>query len=140
MMVGCPVLTPMANSFRRASTQLMKWGHMHILWRRIKQWAHFSVLATVVTWVLISAILLLGWVNPAGQPTAYQPTHKVLAPVTHTDPTSTAMLTSTLAAAAPGDWATYMADNGHSGFNAAENVITPATAPTLKLKWTHSAG
>src|SRR5260370_7463476 len=115
MMVGWPVLTPMENSFRRASTQvmkwghmhilrrastqLMKWGHMHILWRRIKQWAHFSVLATVVTWVLISAILLLGWVNPAGQPTAYQPTHKVLPPVPHPQPTPPPILTSTLPAA-----------------------------------------
>ena len=39
-----------------------------------------------------------------------------------------------------GDWTTYMADNGRSGFNAAETIITLATAPELKLKWTHQAG
>jgi len=142
-MVGCPVLTPVADNFREP-TQFMKWEHMHILGRWIEQWAHFSVLATLVTWVLISAILVLRWAYPAGQSTAHQPKHIVLAPITHTAPTSTPTLTPAptpaLAAPAPGDWATYMADNGHSGFNAAENIITPATAPTLKLKWTQSAG
>lgn len=33
-----------------------------------------------------------------------------------------------------------MADNGHSGFNAAETIITPETAPKLKLKWMHQTG
>jgi len=33
-----------------------------------------------------------------------------------------------------------MADNGRSGFNAVEHIITPATAPHLQLKWTHQAG
>ena len=40
----------------------------------------------------------------------------------------------------PDDWTTYMADNGRSGFNAAETIITPTTAPELKLKWTHQSG
>jgi polyvinyl alcohol dehydrogenase (cytochrome) len=39
-----------------------------------------------------------------------------------------------------GDWTTYMADNARSGFNAAETIITPETAPHLKLKWTHQSG
>jgi outer membrane protein assembly factor BamB len=33
-----------------------------------------------------------------------------------------------------------MADNGHSGFNPAENIITEASAPQLRLKWKLTAG
>lgn len=47
---------------------------------------------------------------------------------------------NTVVPAAPGDWPTYLADNGHSSFNASETLITPITAPKLKLKWTHTAG
>ncbi|HZM57252.1 MAG TPA: PQQ-binding-like beta-propeller repeat protein [Acidimicrobiales bacterium] len=43
------------------------------------------------------------------------------------------------AVAATGDWVTYGATNGRSGFNAAETVITPSTAPQLKLAWTAAA-
>jgi outer membrane protein assembly factor BamB len=42
--------------------------------------------------------------------------------------------------AASGDWPTYMADNGRSGFNPNETIINPSTAPNLKLKWIHTAG
>jgi hypothetical protein len=42
------------------------------------------------------------------------------------------------ARAASGDWTTYMADNGRSGYNPTETVINPSTAPLLKLKWIHT--
>jgi polyvinyl alcohol dehydrogenase (cytochrome) len=42
------------------------------------------------------------------------------------------------ARAASGDWTTYMADNGRSGYNPTETVINPSTAPQLKVKWTHT--
>lgn len=38
-----------------------------------------------------------------------------------------------------GDWPTYMDNNGRSGFNGAETIITPQTAPHLKLHWKHLA-
>ncbi|MHB8600544.1 MAG: outer membrane protein assembly factor BamB family protein [Ktedonobacteraceae bacterium] len=44
------------------------------------------------------------------------------------------------ALAATGDWPTYVSDGAHDGYNSAETVINPSTAPNLKLKWTHSAG
>ena len=54
---------------------------------------------------------------------------------------SIALIPSVLAThAASGDWTTYMADNGRSGFNPNETIITPSTAPNLKLKWIHTAG
>lgn len=34
-----------------------------------------------------------------------------------------------------GDWPTYMANNGRSGFNGAETIINPKSAPNLKLHW-----
>ncbi len=37
------------------------------------------------------------------------------------------------------DWTTYQIDNGRSGDNTAETVISPSTAPKLKLHWTHTA-
>ncbi len=43
------------------------------------------------------------------------------------------------AAAASGDWTTYAATNGRSGFNAAETVITPTTTSQLHLAWTAAA-
>jgi hypothetical protein len=43
-------------------------------------------------------------------------------------------------AASSGDWPTYLRNNGHSGFNAAETIINPTTAPNLKLHWTYAAG
>jgi len=39
-----------------------------------------------------------------------------------------------------GDWTTYMANNAHTGFNATETILTPATAPKLMLQWTHPPG
>lgn len=48
------------------------------------------------------------------------------------------MICGTLADTA-GDWPTYVADTARSGFNSFETQITPATAPTLQLKWTVQA-
>src|SRR5215471_3180755 len=39
----------------------------------------------------------------------------------------------------PGDWSTYLADNGRSGYNKDETVITAATAPGLKQHWMYHA-
>ena len=50
-----------------------------------------------------------------------------------------AVVTVGPAIAANGDWTTYGATNGRSGFNAAETAITPSTAPHLKLAWTVAA-
>ena len=38
-----------------------------------------------------------------------------------------------------GDWPTFLGNEGHTSFNAAETVINPTTAPNLKLLWTHKA-
>lgn len=43
------------------------------------------------------------------------------------------------AAAAPGDWTTYMANIARNGYNAAETSITRATAHNLKVQWTMQA-
>lgn len=43
------------------------------------------------------------------------------------------------AQAASGDWTTYLNNNARTGFNAAETIINPTTAPNLKLHWTHVA-
>ena len=40
--------------------------------------------------------------------------------------------------AASGDWPALLANNGRTGFNGAETIINPTTAPNLKLHWTHS--
>jgi polyvinyl alcohol dehydrogenase (cytochrome) len=34
-----------------------------------------------------------------------------------------------------GDWPTYLGNNAHTGFNAAETIINPTTAPNLKIHW-----
>lgn len=47
---------------------------------------------------------------------------------------------NTVVSTVPGDWPTYLADNGHSGFDPDETIITPTTAPKLKVKWTYTAG
>lgn len=47
---------------------------------------------------------------------------------------------SHIAAASAGDWPMYQDDLGRSGFNAAENTITPGNASKLKLHWTNTAG
>ncbi len=41
--------------------------------------------------------------------------------------------------AASGDWTEYLGNAGKSGYNGAETVITPATAPNLALRWTASS-
>ncbi len=38
-----------------------------------------------------------------------------------------------------GDWPTYLMDNGHSGFNKEENIITRETASSLEQHWTYHA-
>lgn len=38
-----------------------------------------------------------------------------------------------------GGWSAYMGSNARTGFNASETIITPATAPHLKQRWTHQA-
>src|SRR5712692_8519674 len=43
-----------------------------------------------------------------------------------TRPIRTPIPTPELIGSQTGDWMTYMADNGRSGFNAAETLITPA--------------
>ena len=40
-------------------------------------------------------------------------------------------------AAASGDWPTYLFNNARGGFNAAETMITPKTAPNLKEDWSY---
>ncbi|HLJ32518.1 MAG TPA: PQQ-binding-like beta-propeller repeat protein [Ktedonobacteraceae bacterium] len=43
-------------------------------------------------------------------------------------------------AATTNSWSAYMGNNQRSGYNAAETIINPTSAPNLKLKWTHKAG
>ncbi|SRR5216684_2175225 len=43
-----------------------------------------------------------------------------------------------VAGATSGDWPTFLGNNARTGFNAAETIINPKTAPHLKLHWTHS--
>jgi polyvinyl alcohol dehydrogenase (cytochrome) len=50
-----------------------------------------------------------------------------------------AVVTVGSASAASGDWTTYGATNGRSGFSAAETVITPSTASQLHLTWPATA-
>jgi outer membrane protein assembly factor BamB len=38
------------------------------------------------------------------------------------------------------DWPTYQDDYGRSGFNSAETIINPSSAPRLKLHWSYKAG
>jgi polyvinyl alcohol dehydrogenase (cytochrome) len=49
------------------------------------------------------------------------------------------LVTAGPAIAASGDWPTYGATNGRSGFNAAETAITPSTASHLHVAWTAAA-
>jgi outer membrane protein assembly factor BamB len=39
-----------------------------------------------------------------------------------------------------GNWSTYLNDPGRTGYNAAETVITPSTAPKLTKLWADTAG
>jgi polyvinyl alcohol dehydrogenase (cytochrome) len=39
-----------------------------------------------------------------------------------------------------GNWPTYLNNGARTGYNSAETVITPATAPNLTQRWTDSAG
>src|SRR5215475_4095399 len=40
----------------------------------------------------------------------------------------------------PGDWPTYLSSNARTGFNGAETVVTPASAPGLRQAWVRAAG
>jgi hypothetical protein len=46
----------------------------------------------------------------------------------------------TYAAGSSSDWTTYLYSPERTGFNSAETVITPSSAPNLKLLWTATAG
>ena len=39
-----------------------------------------------------------------------------------------------------GDWSTYLNNGARTGYNGAERLITPSTAPNLTKLWTDSAG
>src|SRR5690348_13760246 len=43
-------------------------------------------------------------------------------------------------AQASGDWPTYLDNGARTGFNGAETIITPTTAPSLTLRWADHAG
>jgi polyvinyl alcohol dehydrogenase (cytochrome) len=43
-------------------------------------------------------------------------------------------------AQASGDWPTYLNNGARTGYNSAETVITPSTAPNLTQRWADSAG
>jgi polyvinyl alcohol dehydrogenase (cytochrome) len=43
-------------------------------------------------------------------------------------------------AQAPGDWPTYLDNGARTGYNGAETIITPSTAPNLTQLWTDTAG
>lgn len=42
-------------------------------------------------------------------------------------------------AATSGDWSTYLGNGSRTGFNSAETLITPSTAPNLKPLWSDSS-
>src|SRR5437868_2274863 len=42
--------------------------------------------------------------------------------------------------AAGGDWPTFLAGNERDGFNSAETIINPNSAPNLQVRWTRQAG
>jgi outer membrane protein assembly factor BamB len=49
-------------------------------------------------------------------------------------------MTRASALAAPGDWPTYLASAGHSGFTGDESMLNAGTAPFLHRAWTHQTG
>src|SRR2546427_5122435 len=44
------------------------------------------------------------------------------------------------AAGSPADWATYLHDPGHSGFNSTETTLNLSSASQLKARWSINAG
>ncbi len=108
----------------------MKIEIMPTLKRWARQWGY--LLAVVVALILISALLVFMPVYSSQRPSGHKaPAHVSLA---------TPSPTPTTTVSQSGDWKTYMADNARSGFNGAETLINPTTAPHLELKWTHTAG
>ena len=117
----------------------IKYQNLHIPGTWMRQWAYLS--GTLMTLALVLAMLVPGSVYLSDQPALHKPHVNTLLrhstahphpPVSADPPTSVVT--------AQGDWPTYMADNGRSGFNGAETIITPQTAPHLKLKWIDKAG
>jgi polyvinyl alcohol dehydrogenase (cytochrome) len=118
----------------------MKRKHTTTLGKWITYWLY--------TWVIIaiSTIFVMVFVlkpvqsfhraDQQGAPLSISLTRSPTSPTPAPTPTPTPELIGSQT----GDWTTYMADNGRSSFNAVETIITPATAPELKLKWTHQAG
>ena len=51
--------------------------------------------------------------------------------------TMSVLLRQQVARAQDGDWPTFLGNDGHTNFNSAETIINPATAPNLKLRWSH---
>src|SRR6266567_9336624 len=108
----------------------MKIEIMPTLKRWARQWGY--LLAVVVALILISALLVFMPLYSSQRPSGHKaPAHVSLA---------TPSPTPTTTVSQSGDWKTYMADNARSGFNGAETLINPTTAPHLELKWTHTAG
>ena len=114
----------------------MKREHMSTLGKWMMQWLYLWVL--IATSTLVVMVFVLKPVHSEHRSNGQLPVSVSLTGSAST-PTVAATPTPTLEpiGSQSGDWTTYMADNGRSGFNAAENIITPATAPTLKLKWTY---
>ena len=70
------------------------------------KWQRISFLVLILAFILTSTIIVLLWQRAAH------------------------------AASSSGDWPTYLNNNGRQGFNGAETIINPSSAPHLKLHWT----
>ncbi len=116
-----------------------KHGHIHTLGKWMTYWLSTWVIIAMST--LIVMVFVLKPVHSEHRPNGQLPISVSLTgSATTPTATPTPPPTPELIGSQSGDWTTYMADNGHSGFNAAENIITSTTAAGLKLKWTHQAG
>jgi len=113
----------------------MKREHAHMLRKWMMYWL-YSWAALAVSALAVVIFVL----EPAHSFHRSDPQKPISITLTNPVPTLTPSPTPTPVGSASGYWTTYMANNGRNGFNAAENIITPATAPQLKLKWTHQAG
>jgi polyvinyl alcohol dehydrogenase (cytochrome) len=51
--------------------------------------------------------------------------------------TASVLLRHQTARAQAGDWPTYLANDGHTGFNSDETIINSSTVSNLKLSWMH---
>ncbi len=116
----------------------MKRKHIPTLGKWITYWLYTWVVIAVSTIFVMVFVLKpvhsVHRTDQQGTPLSISLTRSPTRPIPTPTPTPELIGSQT------GDWTTYMADNGRSGFNAAETIITPAMAPELKLKWTHQAG